>query len=151
MSNKITNLICGHCLTRKTPVQSRSVGILAKMSISLSNSIVWVRSFSMLRLLSQPECTQPVLFHAAAHKGANSSTLRLHENERSAATFAAGTVSRGVHQAYSIRWKRIKNVRGIVLTIQGEMLGPLKASAAFCLVLCMTVCWGLSQTGCVKL
>jgi hypothetical protein len=36
----------------KTPVQSRSVRILAKMSISLSKSIFWARSFSMFRLLS---------------------------------------------------------------------------------------------------
>jgi hypothetical protein len=32
---------------------------------------------------------------------------------------------------YSICRKRIKNVREDFLTIQGEMLGPLKASAAF--------------------
>jgi hypothetical protein len=38
--------------------------------------------------------------------------------------------------------KAYKNVREDFLTIQGEMSGPLKASAAFFLVLCMTVCWG---------
>jgi hypothetical protein len=47
--------------------------------------------------------------------------------------------------------KTYKNVGEDFFTIEGEMLGPVKASAAFCLVLCMTVCWGLSQTSCVKL
>jgi hypothetical protein len=100
----------------KTPVHSRNLGILPKISISLAKSIFWARSFSMFRLLSILNLSSFMLLRTKVR------TLSIHENERSAATLATGTV-----RANRRTWRKSgkPSVGGISITITSLILTGL--------------------------